>query len=178
MAKKVEYGLPQFDMGEWVRGKDRRLGNFIENQESDFRVYYHFQHPIHERRLRYIVSNDGFSIGFAVPGAPATDDSGGYRHRPLDGQNAPSVVIDTVGRTFRSDTCTETECFPVLAAATKFQDRLPQDAFLAALRDAVPRIPALGTYALRWNGGFGYKAEFTKSVAEKIHAGDYIDVAG
>lgn len=177
MSQKVEYGLPQIDMGDWVRGKDRRIGSFIENQRSGFRVYYRYQHPIHDGRLRYIVSKGGFSIGFAVPGAQATDHSGGYRHWPLDGKGFPTVVIDTVGGIFRSDTCSEIESFPELANATHFEDKRQQDAFLAALADAVPRIPALGTYALRWNGGFGYQLEFTAAVASKFKAGEFIIAA-
>jgi hypothetical protein len=154
MVERVEYGLPQIDMGDWERGKDNRMGKFIENQVTGFRVYFYHQNPIHDGRLRYIVSKDEFSIGFAAPGAQAGDNSGGYRHVPIDENGTPPVVIDTVGGTFRSDMCTETKHFPVLAATTKFVDHQQQNAFLAALADAVPRIPALGTYALRWNGGF------------------------
>lgn len=163
-------------MGDWARGRDKRLGDFIEDQSTGFRACYHDQHPIHDGRLRYIVSKNGCSIGFAVPAAQATDTTGGYRHRPVDGKDATSVVIDTIGGIFHSDTCTETELFPKLATATHFKDQ-QQDDFLAALANAVPRIPALSSYAFRWNGGFGYRAEFTESAARGIEAGAFLEGA-
>ncbi|WP_298493010.1 hypothetical protein [uncultured Maritimibacter sp.] len=177
MATEVEYGLTQIDMGDWIRGKDERLGKFIENQNTGFRVYFHYQHPIHDGRLRYIVIKNGFAMGFAVPAKLASTNSGGYLHRQFNGDDGPSIVVDTIGGTFRSDMCTETEHFPVLAAAEVFENRQQQDGFIAALSDAVPRIPALGSYVLRWNGGFGYKLEFTKSIWTKLSSGDFIYVA-
>ena len=116
-------------------------------------------------------------MGFAVPGKQVSTNSGGYRHRPFASDGGPSIVVDTIGGTFRSDMCTETERFPVLAAAEVFENRQQQDDFIAALSDAVPKTPALGSFAFRWNGSFGYKLEFTESINNKLASGDFINVA-
>ena len=168
MKPKTMDGLPTGDLGDWVRRKDRRTGRWIENPKSGFRVYYKSSHPRTIMRMRYIVCKDGFCYGFTLP------LKGGYRHSPDPSKEASRVIIEVFGGLYTTDTAFENEGFITLATATYFKSKEQQDAYIGALKDAVPRIPAMGAFSFRWDGGFGFQVEFTKENSEKLKNGEFI----
>ena len=167
--KKKIYGLKSIDIGDWVSGRDRRDGRYVESTSTGFSVYIQYPHPRYETGTRYIVQGpDGFRMGFAL-----SETQKAMRTPPDSG--IPGIVeIGSVGGTYKRDGMYGDEGFSVLADATHFHNRAEQDAFLSALKDALPRIPALQKHAYSQDGGFGYTVTFTDELQTALDAGKYI----
>jgi hypothetical protein len=167
--KKKIYGLPSIDMGDWVSGEDPRDGHFVENTSIGFKVFIQYPHPRYETGTRYIVRGpDGFRMGFAL------SETQKSMQTPPDSGIPGVIEVGSVGGTYRRDGMYVNEGFAVLADAKHFRNRGEQDAFLNALEDAVPRIPAIISHAFRQDGGFGYTVRISDDLQKALGAGNYI----
>lgn len=168
------YGLAEIDPGDWGRGSDPKKERYLDNSKTEFRVYYQHIHPRFSEYTRYVVCKNGFCMGFSFKPTRETlihvDD-------PMN--KTPRVVIENMGGRYITnkiygDTPT-TSRHTELSHATHFNTMAQQQEFIAALKDAVPRIPVVGCHLSRWNGGFGYQVDFTKELLKKLEDGAFID---
>jgi hypothetical protein len=167
--KKKIYGLASIEMGDWVAGRSRRDGRFVENTSTGFKVFIQYPHPRYETGTRYIVEGpDRFRMGFAL------SESLAACHAPVDTGIPGKVFVGTIGGTYKRDGMYGDEGFAVLAEATHFRSLDEQQSYLNALSEAVPRIPAVGQHALRQDGGFGYAVTITNELQTALDAGEYI----
>ena len=167
------YGLAEIDPGDWVRGSDPRKGRYLDNPITGFRVYHQGIHFRFSEYNRYIVCKDDFCMGFSFKPTSET-----LIHVDDPVRETPRVVIESIGGRYITnnvygDTPTTRHRIE-LAHATHFKTMAQQQAFIAALKDVVPRIPAVAHHLFRWNGGFGYQLNFTKELLEKLENGGFI----
>lgn len=168
MINKRIYGLPSYDLGDWAQGSEERIGRWIENPNTGFRVYYAHPHPRTESSMRYIVCKDGFCMGFSMP------FEGGYHHVDDPQRETSYVIIEMMGGLYYTDTAYKREGFIKLADATRFDNLEQQSAYIEALKEAVPCIPVFRNYIPAQDGGFGYEVRFTKEISRKMANGEFI----
>ena len=168
MNVQPQYGLLSINMGDWARGRDPQTEKYIENTKSGFRVYCQYPNIRFDLGTRYIVRKGDLSMGFSL-----AKDLAMY-HVEYPSEETPKVFVSTIGGRYATDSAWGKEGFTTLADATHFETIEQQQLFLEALVDAVPRIPAVGSHAFRWDGGFGYQVQFTQELSEKLKRKDFL----